>query len=59
MYNNGESDKQIEKFISNLNSKRLLIDTLLGVIQRIENRLSILEKKFSILEHRICDDDLK
>ena len=59
MYNNGESDKQIEKFISNLNSKRLLIDTLLGVIQRIENRLSNLEKKFSILEHRICDDDLK
>lgn len=61
-----EKDALERKIVTNLNGKQVINEKWLEILYRIdirissvENRLSNLEKKFSILEHRICDDDLK
>ena len=61
-----EKDALERKIVTNLNGKQVINEKWLEILYRIdirissvENRLSNLEKKFSILEPRICDDDLK
>ena len=61
-----EKDALVRKIVDNLNGKQVINEKWLEILYRIdirissvENRLSNLEKKFLILEYRICDDDLK